>query len=149
MKLVGLMDELHESLAHLRMDAALAVEPMGGQEREGLTAALLALPLGQFESAVGLVLPRLVPNLADALPAVGRAGGGTGGCALEMWHTVGNQRRCSCSATPAATCSAKTCYSCSVRQLLLLLLLSCLAAMMQCSLPGRCASQVVVTLLVA
>jgi hypothetical protein len=53
------------------MDAALIVEPMGGPEREELTAALLALPLAQFETAVALVLPRLAPHLADALPAVG------------------------------------------------------------------------------
>lgn len=72
-KLLAHLDELHERLARLRVDAALYCEPMGKEDRARLTAELTALPTAQLEAALALILPRLAPSLASALPEVSRS----------------------------------------------------------------------------
>jgi hypothetical protein len=69
-RVVSLFDDLHEALAATRVDAALALAPMGPEERQGLAAALAGLPSGQLEAALSLVVPRVAPHLANALPDV-------------------------------------------------------------------------------
>eukprot|EP00775_Hariotina_reticulata_P006372 gene6372-6604_t len=63
-RLVAHLDELHEQLGQLRVQAALCCEPLPTSSRVELAAGLEALPLKQLEAALGLVMPRLAGSMA-------------------------------------------------------------------------------------
>lgn len=56
---MAFLDDLHEQLAAVRVDAALACEPLAPEARVELARALAALPTAQLEAALGLVLPQV------------------------------------------------------------------------------------------
>ncbi|KAI8462863.1 MAG: hypothetical protein J3K34DRAFT_164310 [Monoraphidium minutum] len=65
-RLVAALDDLHEQLAAVRVEAALACEPLAPEARSDLARELAALPTAQLEAALGLVLPQMAPHLASA-----------------------------------------------------------------------------------
>ena len=58
-RLVAVLDDLHEQLAAVRVEAALACDPMAPEERAALAQELAALPTAQLEAALGLILPQV------------------------------------------------------------------------------------------
>lgn len=56
---MAVLDDLHEQLAAVRVEAALSCEPMGPEEKLQLAQELGALPVAQLEAALGLVLPQV------------------------------------------------------------------------------------------
>lgn len=65
-RLVAALDDLHEQLSAIRVEAALACEPLGPEEREDLARRLDGLTGRQLEAALGLVLPQMMPHLASS-----------------------------------------------------------------------------------
>jgi len=53
------LDDLHEQLASVRVEAALVCDPLDPQQREALAREMAALPTAQLEAALGLILPQV------------------------------------------------------------------------------------------
>jgi hypothetical protein len=67
---VAFLDDLHEQLAAVRVEAALACEPLAPEARAELARALAALPTAQLEAALGLVLPQVIAHFLAPAPGV-------------------------------------------------------------------------------
>ncbi|KAF6253486.1 hypothetical protein COO60DRAFT_416932 [Scenedesmus sp. NREL 46B-D3] len=83
-RLAGCLDELHEQLAQLRVQAALCCEPLPAAAREELATGLQALSQRQLEAALSLVLPRLMAAGESHLQQSSKAGGGSSRLEVEV-----------------------------------------------------------------